>query len=238
MTHLIPKAILRITRECQTIDTHPEQMMSVVYDLNDLSFIHVMIIGPSDSPYHGGFFYFKVEFPAKYFFVPPHLTFLTPEHKLGCRLHPNLYQDGKVCLSMLNTWQPNEWSPALTLEKIFLTIQTLLDNNPIRHEPSLESEQPNSPDAVNYRIVSLYRTLETAVIGMLNRTDIPDKFKTKMRAYFLSHYDDYITQIDKLRPFNGQTVESFHKGETIDCAYISRIFKETRDLLSPHLSVL
>ena len=230
--NLRPNAIKRIKVECQDIDAHPEHMLFVSYDLDDLSSVKIMFIGPSDSPYSGGFFYFDVKFPKGYYFEPPNLTFLTAEFKEKCRLHPNLYQNGKVCLSTLNTWGANEWSPALTVEKIFLTIQMLLDNNPIAHEPGHEHCKSDSTESTNYRTVALYRTLETAVIGMLRRSDVPEKFRAVMKSYFVEHYDDFLKQIDKLSPYNNTIVTCFHDSETIDCKHLLTTFKSLYDELN------
>jgi hypothetical protein len=46
-----------------------------------------------------------------------------------------MYVDGKVCLSILGTWSGPKWSPALTTTSVMATIQSLLDENPIRNEP-------------------------------------------------------------------------------------------------------
>lgn len=54
------------------------------------------------------------------------------------RFNPNLYKNGKVCLSILGTWTGPAWSPALTLEKVFVSIQSLLSEQPYTNEPGYE----------------------------------------------------------------------------------------------------
>ena len=63
-----------------------------------------MIIGPQDTPYANGCFEFDVFFPADYPNSPPIINLQTTGHN-SVRFNPNLYVDGKVCLSILNTWQ-------------------------------------------------------------------------------------------------------------------------------------
>jgi len=47
------------------------------------------------------------------------------------RFNPNLYEEGKVCLSILGTWQGPSWSESLNLSSLLLTIQSILTSKPI-----------------------------------------------------------------------------------------------------------
>ena len=79
------------------------------------------IVGPSDSPYSGGLFKLLIEFPENYPFKPPKVRFETPIY------HPNINKYGNICLDILTT----NWSPALTIIKVLLSISSLLtDPNP------------------------------------------------------------------------------------------------------------
>lgn len=79
------------------------------------------IIGPSDSPYAGGLFKLQIIFPKNYPFKPPRVKFITPIY------HPNINRHGSICLDTLTT----NWSPALTILKVLLSISSLLtDPNP------------------------------------------------------------------------------------------------------------
>lgn len=66
-------------------------------------FAQVLITGPSDTPYANGCFVLDVYFPAEYPAVPM-LINLETTGRHSVRFNPNLYNDGKVCLSVLNTW--------------------------------------------------------------------------------------------------------------------------------------
>jgi ubiquitin-conjugating enzyme E2 D len=80
-----------------------------------------MIIGPSDSPFTGGMFKLEIHFPSDYPFKPPKVTFLTKVY------HPNISSQGAICLDILK----DQWSPALTIQKVLLSICSLLtDPNP------------------------------------------------------------------------------------------------------------
>ena len=55
------------------------------------------------------------------------------------RFNPNLYEEGKVCLSIIGTWSGPKWSSVQTLKSLLLSIQSLLDEYPIINEPSYEN---------------------------------------------------------------------------------------------------
>ena len=80
-----------------------------------------VIFGPEDSPYSGGVFKLKILFPIDYPIKCPTLTFTTKNY------HPNISSAGIICLDILK----NQWSPALTISKVLLSICSLLtDPNP------------------------------------------------------------------------------------------------------------
>ena len=80
-----------------------------------------VIFGPNDSPWEGGVFKLTMEFSEDYPNKAPTVLFLT-------RLfHPNIYNDGKICLDILQ----NQWSPIYDIVAILTSIQSLLcDPNP------------------------------------------------------------------------------------------------------------
>jgi ubiquitin-conjugating enzyme E2 D/E len=93
------------------------------------------ITGPEGSPYQGGIFFLNIQFPTDYPFKPPRLSFTTRIY------HPNINANGAICLDILK----NQWSPALTIGKVLLSISSLLtDANP---------DDPLMPD-----IAHLYKT--------------------------------------------------------------------------------
>jgi ubiquitin-conjugating enzyme E2 D/E len=78
-------------------------------------------MGPDDSPYTGGVYFMDIHFPADYPFKPPKVSFTTKIY------HCNINSNGGICLDILK----DQWSPALTISKVLLSICSLLtDANP------------------------------------------------------------------------------------------------------------
>ena len=66
---------------------------------------YAIIFGPDDCIYRYGGYCFEFKFPYDYPFSPPKLKYITNDNVT--RFHPNLYRNGKVCISILNTWKEN-----------------------------------------------------------------------------------------------------------------------------------
>ncbi|KAK2650128.1 hypothetical protein Ddye_017617 [Dipteronia dyeriana] len=93
------------------------------------------IMGPADSPYAGGVFLVTIHFPPDYPFKPPKVAFRTKV------FHPNINSNGSICLDILK----EQWSPALTISKVLLSICSLLTD-------------PNPDDPLVPEIAHMYKT--------------------------------------------------------------------------------
>lgn len=114
-------ALRRINKEIADLKADPPTSCSAGPVGSDLYQWEAVIMGPEDSPYTGGIFKLRIQFPVDYPFKPPHIQFLT---KI---FHPNINSAGMICLDILKT----QWSPALTISKVLLSICSLLtDPNP------------------------------------------------------------------------------------------------------------
>jgi ubiquitin-conjugating enzyme E2 D/E len=115
----------RIVKELQELRTNPPADCSAgpVKD-SDLYKWQATIMGPPGTPYQGGVFTLKIQFPTDYPFKPPKLQFLTKIY------HPNINHSGAICLDILK----EQWSPALTISKVLLSLCSLL-NDPNPNDP-------------------------------------------------------------------------------------------------------
>ena len=76
-----------------------------------------MIVGPADTPYAEALFVFDIMLPPTYPAKPPKVLY----RAFGERLNPNLYENGKVCLSLLGTWEGQgveTWGPRSNLLQV------------------------------------------------------------------------------------------------------------------------
>ncbi|CAF4497173.1 unnamed protein product, partial [Rotaria sp. Silwood2] len=115
-------ALKRISKELQDLQREPPANVSAgPVQPNDMFNWQATILGPSDSPYQSGVFFLSINFPTDYPFKPPKITFTTKIY------HPNINANGAICLDILRS----NWSPALTISKVLLSICSLLcDPNP------------------------------------------------------------------------------------------------------------
>lgn len=124
-------ALKRIKKELLDLQTDPPTNCSAGPIGDDLFNWQATIIGPDDSPYQNGIFFLNINFPEDYPFKPPKIYFTTRIY------HCNINTKGGICLDILR----DQWSPALTISKILLSICSLLtDCNP---------DDPLIPDIAN-----------------------------------------------------------------------------------------
>jgi len=111
----------RINKELLDLQKDPPANCSAGPVGDDIFHWQATLIGPSDSPYSGGLFFINIHFPPDYPFKPPKVSFQTKVY------HPNINSNGGICLDILK----EQWSPALTISKVLLSICSLLtDPNP------------------------------------------------------------------------------------------------------------
>ena len=114
-------ALRRINKELADINRDPPSNCSAGPNGDDLFHWQATIMGPPDSPYAGGVFFLNVHFPTDYPFKPPKVSFTSRIY------HCNVNSNGSICLDILK----DQWSPALTVSKVLLSICSLLtDPNP------------------------------------------------------------------------------------------------------------
>eukprot|EP00750_Incisomonas_marina_P027047 INCI6098.1.p2 GENE.INCI6098.1~~INCI6098.1.p2 ORF type:complete len:165 (+),score=26.33 INCI6098.1:181-675(+) len=75
------------------------------------------MLGPQDTIWEGGTFHLKIHFPPDYPQKPPEVKFVTK------MFHPNIYENGSICLDTLQ----DQWSPAISIPALLTAIRSLLD---------------------------------------------------------------------------------------------------------------
>ena len=135
-----------------------------------------------------------VKLPDNYPLVPPKVTFI--QHT-GDRIHPNLYTEGKVCLSILGTWPGDPWSYSMTVESVLITIRSLLDNKPYMHEP----HQGDNPQFNAFVRHNSWRWL---LLDYLDREE-DAQAKDFLQQYLRNHGDNMIKELENQKLDNAGT---------------------------------
>ncbi|KAK7385629.1 hypothetical protein VNO78_31373 [Psophocarpus tetragonolobus] len=125
----------RILKELKDLQKDPPTSCSAGPVAEDMFHWQATIMGPADSPYAGGVFLVSIHFPPDYPFKPPKVAFRTKV------FHPNINSNGSICLDILK----EQWSPALTISKVLLSICSLLTD-------------PNPDDPLVPEIAHMYKT--------------------------------------------------------------------------------
>ncbi|KAI9702632.1 MAG: Ubiquitin-conjugating enzyme E2 4 [Bogoriella megaspora] len=128
-------ALKRINKELTDLGRDPPSSCSAGPIGDDLFHWQATIMGPGDSPYSGGVFFLAIHFPTDYPFKPPKVNFTTRIY------HPNINSNGSICLDILR----DQWSPALTISKVLLSICSMLTD-------------PNPDDPLVPEIAHVYKT--------------------------------------------------------------------------------
>ncbi|KAK9280896.1 hypothetical protein L1049_003787 [Liquidambar formosana] len=127
----------KILTEWKILSTSlPDSIFVGTYETR-IDLMRAAIIGPQDTPYSDGLFFFDILFPSSYPAQPPKVFY----HSHGLDLNPNLYPSGEVCLSLLNTWggcENERWNPKQsTMLQVLVSIQGLVLNaQPYYNEPA------------------------------------------------------------------------------------------------------
>ncbi|KZV23224.1 hypothetical protein F511_05063 [Dorcoceras hygrometricum] len=182
----------RIQEEWKILEKDlPDTIFVRVYEAK-MDLLRAVIVGAEGTPYHDGLFFFDVFFPSSYPSVPP----LVHYHSGGLRINPNLYNCGKVCLSLLNTWSgghKEKWIPGVsTMLQVLVSIQGLILNaKPYFNEPGYANTS-GSPTgekrSLEYNETTFIYSLQTMVYSMRRP---PKHFE----EFVIGHYCKYARDI-------------------------------------------
>lgn len=160
----------------------------IAYENENLSAI---IKAPYSSVYRHKFIRLDFEIPRDYPHSPPKVLFKNYD---GVRIHPNMYEDGKCCATILNTWGDNiyeKWTSSMGIENILVMFHSFLDNNPYKYEPG-------GRDDPSYSIYVQYQSWTTCLINYLIRETIPE-FKKYIYDYILLNIDQINKDLNELK---------------------------------------
>lgn len=187
-----------IQKDMKSVEVHKLNDMGIYIEFNEENLFEAvaMIKCPKDSLYKNGLLFFKIQFPNNYPFSPPKVSYVS---RGSIRIHPNLYTGyandnylGKVCLSILGTWSGPGWTTIMDISTVLISIQSLLDNNPLEHEPGFSGK--TSSTHKNYGRVVEYETFRTLIYKNIFQT--PPEFDC-FRNIISEHYEQNKLEIQK-----------------------------------------
>lgn len=182
--------LLRDIRDVMTDTTLDECGIIYRHSETDLLTGYACIVGPADTLYFGGYYFFLFKFPTNYPHSPPVVSYLTNTNNI--RFHPNFYANKNVCVSIINTWRGEQWSGCQNIRSVLMTFQSLLDKQPLLHEPGIRAGHSDfnsyhmMVEYYNYKFACLtlmrelvtYITIEPTLVG---------EFQEFMRRKFIEN---------------------------------------------------
>jgi ubiquitin-conjugating enzyme E2 Z len=189
--------IRRLAKDIRDIHKHPltEHGIHYIHDNDDILQGSALIIGPKNSIYEGGYYIFSFKFPVNYPHSPPVVIFNTTNGHT--RFHPNLYKSGKVCLSLLNTWEGDQWSGCQSITSILLSICSILTNDSLLHEPGITKKHI---DYKNYHEIIRYENINFAICNFISNMHVKTIFTELfeiIKLDLIDTYQDKIKLIDR-----------------------------------------
>ena len=189
---LPPQATKRLMRDIKAVQELKGQGIWYHEDESTITKGTAMIRGPASTPYADALLFFSVEFPTDYPFSPPKVLFLTSDGET--RFHPNLYIQGKVCLSILGTYSGPQWSGALSLNSVLLSILGLLDKNPLAHEPAWEAGTLEDPKHSMYANCVEHQIIKY-MMDLLKKYEVESSRKSCMWEPFQDEINQLIPEL-------------------------------------------
>ncbi len=136
----------RVAKEHRALSTSlPAGQIYVRTYESRLDLLRCLIIGPPDTPYEYAPFLIDLYLPPQFPTVPPIAHFHSWTSGLG-RINPNLYEEGKICLSLLGTWAAKQstegWSTKASILQLLISLQGLvMVPKPFYNEAGFEDEE-------------------------------------------------------------------------------------------------
>jgi len=246
MTTFISKDTMRrLLKDVKQIIKNPltDQGIYYIHDDSDMMKGYAMIVGPLDTPYFGGFYFFEFTYPADYPHSPPKVKYCTNgtdkcKNSNGIRFNPNLYRCGKVCVSLLNTWRGEQWTSCQTISTVLLTLCTLLCSNPLLNEPGVDIHHG---DVNNYTSIIEFSNVNIAICDIVSKKTgvyLPffESFYPFIKEHFNKQYNSLLEFSKKQlsEKFNEPTIvtTSFYNMKVnIDYKYVIQKLENTKQLL-------
>jgi baculoviral IAP repeat-containing protein 6 len=208
-------------RELKFLEENLPEEIQLFVDETSPQYVIVKIhIENSDNPYYGGVYIFHMEIPDSYPNINPKMKFMTTGEG-QVRFNPNLYNCGKVCLSLLGTWSGERWDPKTSnvTQLLKSILYLVLNEEPYMNEPGHAYDKAAIDE---YNVNVRTDCLKQAVIYHLKK---PEHFYGKtlsdeIKKYFKLYWST------KLRPYwNKMITEKKCRNSTADISSVDNLMK-------------
>lgn len=210
------ESIQRLLRDVKNIMKTPltDNDIFYIHDDEDILKGYALIIGPSETPYFGGFYFFELSYPVDYPHSPPLVTFRTNGESI--RFNPNLYTNGKVCVSLLNTWSGEQWTSCQTISTVLLTLCTLLCKDPLLNEPGVSKTHL---DFNKYTKIIEYKNIDIAILKIITKN--PHIYPEQFDMFYPTIKEYFLKNREKIQKYLENKVKENSEAEKITTSYYS-----------------
>ena len=188
----------RLIKDINDIYKDPLDNQGIYYkhDSDDMLKGYAMIIGPEHGLYANGIYFFKFNYPVDYPFSPPIVEYCTNDG--STRFNPNLYRQGKVCLSILNTWEGDSWTACQSIRSVLLQLLLLFHDKPLLNEPGISETHR---DFTPYHKIIQYKNYDYSIYYQIFNKQ-PSvfhlHFKDAIHNHIKSNIDNIIMKCSQL----------------------------------------
>ena len=203
--------IKRLIKDVSQIMKNPLEKNGIYYKHDDenVQLGYCMIIGSENTPYENGYYFFKLDYSNNYPVNPPKVTYFNNDNET--RFHPNLYRSGKVCLSILNTWQGEQWTSCQNISSVLLTIASVMNEKPLLNEPGISERHK---DFENFNISISFKNLERSILYNLKSLQEGNNifymcFRDSIIQHFIKNYERIEKQINNMNNYKNKEISIF-----------------------------
>jgi ubiquitin-conjugating enzyme E2 G1 len=157
-------AMKRLQMELKQQINEPNYYYSIEVDDKNFMKWNILLLGPSDTIFEGGIFKCQIEFPKEYPNKPPSFKFIDKLY------HPNIYPDGKVCISILHEGEDQygyehiseRWNPSHSVNSILMSILSMLTAPNFESPANVDASKLWRDDFNKYKI-HIYKTIAKTI---------------------------------------------------------------------------
>ncbi|XP_065286345.1 ubiquitin-conjugating enzyme E2 Z-like [Dermacentor albipictus] len=215
------KCLTRVEHDIWEIEDYSIPGMFISAEENDITKIHALILGPTGTPYEGGFFHFLMKCLPDYPDSPPRVRLMTTDAG-SVRFGPSFYENGKVCLGLLGTSSAGTtWSSGQCLGSVLFAIKSLLTTeNPVAQGSAfgvLPALGTWLSGKICYNAVLQHETIRVAVCDVVEcclreTSPWPPAFRDKILKHFPQFYTEYERAVKKHLHLTGSYMNDSKEG--------------------------